>query len=290
MCSGGQPSIEVVALLGPDPRCTIRSRRSAARWAARRLALVKASRVESASTASGSARSRTPRTPGSARSTRGPRRCSSAAGGSCPTACRWPGWSAATTTCRCGSPRATGARFTDVDGHEYRDFNIADLSMFCGYAPEPLVRGRERPDGARQPVPAPGRGRDRRVARSSAAGSGCRSGSTRCSASQANTEAIRVARVATGRDKVLMFDGKYHGHLDEALVELDEDGRLVAEERGRPARHRRRHGARAVQRPGGAGARPRAARHRRRADRARDHEQHRPPAARRRASTPSCGA
>src|SRR5215213_1538340 len=31
------------------------------------------------------------------------------------------------------------------------------------------------------------------------------------SASQANTEAIRVARVATGRDRVLMFDGKYHG-------------------------------------------------------------------------------
>src|SRR3954470_13495628 len=33
-----------------------------------------------------------------------------------------------------------GARFTDVDGHEYCDFNIADMSMFCGYAPEPLVR------------------------------------------------------------------------------------------------------------------------------------------------------
>src|SRR4051812_49349855 len=33
-----------------------------------------------------------------------------------------------------------GARFTDVDGHSYCDFNIADMSMFCGYAPEPLVR------------------------------------------------------------------------------------------------------------------------------------------------------
>jgi glutamate-1-semialdehyde aminotransferase len=29
-----------------------------------------------------------------------------------------------------------------------------------------------------------------------------------------------------------MFDGKYHGHLDEALVELDERGELVVEERG----------------------------------------------------------
>ena len=31
-----------------------------------------------------------------------------------------------------------------------------------------------------------------------------------------------------------MFDGKYHGHLDEALVEFDETGLLVIEERGVP--------------------------------------------------------
>lgn len=53
------------------------------------------------------------------------------------------------------------------------------------------------------------------------------------SASQANVEAIRVARTATGRDKVLLFDGKYHGHFDEALVQL-EDGRTVPEEPGLP--------------------------------------------------------
>ena len=34
-----------------------------------------------------------------------------------------------------------GARFRDVDGHEYSDFNIADMSMFAGYAP---AAGRER--------------------------------------------------------------------------------------------------------------------------------------------------
>jgi glutamate-1-semialdehyde aminotransferase len=51
------------------------------------------------------------------------------------------------------------------------------------------------------------------------------------SATHANTEAIRVARAATGRDKVLFFDGKYHGHFDEALVDL-QDGRLVPEEGG----------------------------------------------------------
>ena len=70
---------------------------------------------------------------------------------------------AATTTCRCGSPRAKGARITDVDGHTYVDFNIADMSMFCGYAPGAARPRRERADGARQPVPPPDRGRDRRV-------------------------------------------------------------------------------------------------------------------------------
>jgi glutamate-1-semialdehyde aminotransferase len=55
------------------------------------------------------------------------------------------------------------------------------------------------------------------------------------SASQANTEVIRVARIATGRDKILLFDGKYHGHFDQTLVELDADGNLVPEERGLPA-------------------------------------------------------
>ena len=69
--------------------------------------------------------------------------------------------------------------------------------------------------------------------RSWAAATGCRSGSSRSRATHANTEAIRVARALTGRDKVLFFDGKYHGHFDEALVEL-QDGRLVPEEGGLP--------------------------------------------------------
>ena len=44
--------------------------------------------------------------------------------------------------------RGEGARFTDVDGNEYSDFNIADMSMFCGYAPEPVVRAVAADKGA----------------------------------------------------------------------------------------------------------------------------------------------
>ena len=42
-----------------------------------------------------------------------------------------------------------------------------------------------------------------------------------------------MARTATGRDKVLFFDGKYHGHFDEMLVEL-EDGHSCPARSGLP--------------------------------------------------------
>ena len=127
-----------------------------------------------------------------------------------------------------------GARFTDVDGHTYHDFNIADMSMFCGYAPEPLVRavadrmarGNQFLLPSEDAIVVSELLRDR---------FGLPKWQYTSSATHANTEAIRVARVVTGRDRVLMFDGKYHGHFDEALVELDDDGRVVQEERGVPA-------------------------------------------------------
>jgi len=127
-----------------------------------------------------------------------------------------------------------GARFTDVDGHTYHDFNIADMSMFCGYAPEPLVRAVSDRIARGNQFLLP---TEDAIVVSEELGRrfGLPKWQYTSSATHANTEAIRVARVATGRDRVLMFDGKYHGHLDEALVELDDDGRVVAEERGVPA-------------------------------------------------------
>ncbi len=127
-----------------------------------------------------------------------------------------------------------GSRFRDVDGHEYADFNIADLSMFCGYAPEPLVRAmaRRMERGHQFLLPV----EDAIwVSEELCRRYGLPKWQYTLSASQANTEAIRAARVVTGRDKVLLFDGKYHGHFDAALVELGPDGGLVPEERGLPA-------------------------------------------------------
>jgi glutamate-1-semialdehyde 2,1-aminomutase len=128
---------------------------------------------------------------------------------------------------------AAGARFTDVDGHTYSDFNIADLSMFCGYAPEPVVRAvaEAMATGNQYLLPT-----EDAIVVSEELGRryGLPKWQYTSSASQANTEVIRVARVATGRQKVLFFDGKYHGHFDQTLVQLAPDGTLVPEERGLP--------------------------------------------------------
>ena len=35
---------------------------------------------------------------------------------------------------------ASGARFTDVDGHEYVDFCLGDTGAMTGHAPEPTLR------------------------------------------------------------------------------------------------------------------------------------------------------
>lgn len=128
--------------------------------------------------------------------------------------------------------RGRGSRFTDVDGHEYADFNIADMSMFCGYAPEAVVRAVSERVAAGSQFLLPTEDAVR-VAEELARRWTMPKWQFTLSASQANVEAIRVARVATGRPKVLLFDGKYHGHFDQALVELRE-GRLVPEELGLP--------------------------------------------------------
>ncbi len=127
-----------------------------------------------------------------------------------------------------------GARFRDADGIEYSDFNIADMSMFGGYAPEPVVEAVSRrvAEGAQFLLPNDD---SIWVAEELARRYRLPKWQFTLSATHANTEAIRVARTMTGREKVLFFEGKYHGHLDDALVIPDEHGSLVPEEAGLPS-------------------------------------------------------
>jgi len=123
--------------------------------------------------------------------------------------------------------RAQGARFSDCDGHQYLDFYVADMSAFCGHVPEAVVDavsermrlGNQFLLPSEDAIP---------VAEHLAQRYGLPKWQFTLSASQANAEVIRLARHATGREVVLVFEGKYHGHVDAMLMVLD-DGRLRPE-------------------------------------------------------------
>jgi glutamate-1-semialdehyde 2,1-aminomutase len=118
--------------------------------------------------------------------------------------------------------RGAGAYFWDIDNHKYLDMNQADLSMNCGYGPQPLVEAVSRrvADGAQFLLPVQD---SIEVSEALAERYRLPFWQYTLSASSANTEAIRIARAFTGKQTVLVFNGKYHGHIDDTMAEADEN-------------------------------------------------------------------
>ena len=123
--------------------------------------------------------------------------------------------------------RGEGPYLIDVDGHRLLDTNIADTSMFCGHSPQPVVKAVSERIALGPQFLMPTEDAIV-VAEELARRWALPKWRFTLSATTANTEAIRVARHLTGRPKLLMFEGKYHGHADEMLV-TREDGALVPE-------------------------------------------------------------
>jgi len=126
-----------------------------------------------------------------------------------------------------------GAWFGDVDGHRYLDMNVADLSMNGGFGPPAVVAAvaERMRRGSQFLLPT----EDAiAVAEELARRYPLPCWQFTLSASGANAEIIRLARHATGRDQILMFDGKYHGHIEDTLVVV-QDGRVQPEMAGLPA-------------------------------------------------------
>ena len=116
-----------------------------------------------------------------------------------------------------------GCHFTDVDGTTYVDFNQADLSATCGFAPAPVLAAiAERARRGLQFLLPVEEAID--AAELLAERYGLPAWQFTLSASGANAEAIRLARHRTGRTTLVVFGGHYHGHLDDTLVEGDERG------------------------------------------------------------------
>jgi glutamate-1-semialdehyde 2,1-aminomutase len=123
-----------------------------------------------------------------------------------------------------------GPGFTDLDGHTYLDFNASDMAMFCGHA-HPAIVAAVQAQAARSTqflLPTEG---SVLVAEELARRYPVPLWQFTLSATQANTEVIRLARAATGRDVILLFQGHYHGHFEEGLVDLA-DGQASPTQRG----------------------------------------------------------
>jgi glutamate-1-semialdehyde 2,1-aminomutase len=109
-----------------------------------------------------------------------------------------------------------GAAFTDADGNRYVDFNVGDMSSVLGYAHPRLTQviAEQAARGVQMFLPTePALG----VCEQLRLRFGHPMWQFTTSASTANLEALRIARLATGRPGVLLFAGKYHGMLDETL-------------------------------------------------------------------------
>jgi glutamate-1-semialdehyde 2,1-aminomutase len=121
-----------------------------------------------------------------------------------------------------GSPRfiarAAGSRITDIDGNRYIDYVMSWGPMIHGHTPSGLTRALARQArlgtsfGAPSPLEVelaelvrslvPSLERVRFVS----------------SGTEATMSVARVARAATRREKIIKFEGCYHGHADAFLV------------------------------------------------------------------------
>ncbi len=116
--------------------------------------------------------------------------------------------------------KARGARITDIDGYEIDDFCLGDTGSMFGHSPAPVARAirHQASRGLTYMLPsedalAAGRLLCERF--------GAFHWQIATTATDANRFALRVARAVTGRPKILVFNGCYHGTVDEAMVALN---------------------------------------------------------------------
>ena len=117
---------------------------------------------------------------------------------------------------------ARGNRITDVDGLEYVDFALGDTGAMAGHSPEPTVRAVTHRMATLGGITAMLPTEDAEwVGAELTRRFGLTKWSFTLSATDANRWAIRLALLATGRSKILVFSYCYHGSVDETLVIVD---------------------------------------------------------------------
>jgi glutamate-1-semialdehyde 2,1-aminomutase len=122
-----------------------------------------------------------------------------------------------------GSPRfiarARGATITDVDGQTYIDYVMSWGPLIHGHAPAPLIAQLAKVAKRGTSYGAPTELEVKIAERVKALMPSIELVRFTSSGTEAAMSAVRVARAATGRDRVIKFAGCYHGHADGFLVE-----------------------------------------------------------------------
>lgn len=120
---------------------------------------------------------------------------------------------------------ASGATLTSIDGQVFDDFCLGDTASMFGHSPAPLAKAIAAQAGQGLSYMLP-------TAKGAELGSmladmfGLPQWQVTTTASEANRAVIRWCRGITGRDKILIFNGCYHGAVDDVFVDL-RDGRAV---------------------------------------------------------------
>ena len=122
--------------------------------------------------------------------------------------------------------KAEGARIIDIDGNELDDFCLGDTGSMFGHSPKPVARAirTQARLGLTYMLPNPDA---LAVGTLLCAMFGDFRWQIATTASDANRFALRVARAVTGKPRVLVFAGCYHGAVDDAMLRLV-DGQTAA--------------------------------------------------------------
>ena len=115
--------------------------------------------------------------------------------------------------------RAQASWMEDVDGNRYTDYDMGFGALFAGHC-HPLVRAaieKQLDNGTLFVTPTE---TNAEVAELLGARYGLPMWRFTNSGTEATMDAIRVARGATGREKIVKVEGGYHGHHDEVMISM----------------------------------------------------------------------
>jgi glutamate-1-semialdehyde 2,1-aminomutase len=114
---------------------------------------------------------------------------------------------------------AAGAELVDVDGNRYVDWMMSWGPLVAGHAHREVVAAVQRAAERGTSFGAPTEAEVDLAAEVADRVPSAEMVRMTSSGTEATMSALRLARAATGRDKILKFAGAYHGHVDGLLAE-----------------------------------------------------------------------